>query len=224
MNIANELITAMRVGQSSKRKNQKTIGPSEFGGCERKTWLKLHDQPVTNPNTIMMSAVMGTAIHTYIQDSFTKLDPWGERFIMELELKVDDITGHVDMYDKENQLVVDWKTTKKNNIKYFPSLSQRWQVQLYGYLLTENNYPVKNVSLVAIPRDGDERDIYYHEEPYDINTVKDALNWYRAIEAMESSPPPGKESWFCQYYCKYYDPSGEVGCAGIPSTRKRKGR
>lgn len=217
MTIANELIKAITASsKGSARSNQRKIGPSEIGGCRRKVWMRFNQYETTNHNTLRLASIMGTAIHTYIQEAFTAQDPFGERYMMEQEVADDGmLVGHVDMYDKINYEVIDWKTTKKSNLGYFPSKQQRWQVQLYGYLLELNNYRVDNVTLVAIPRDGDERDIVYHTEPYDIEIAHEALNWLGATLSGEM-PEPEKDPSFCKFYCGFYDETGTKGCAGRP--------
>jgi hypothetical protein len=215
MTIANELIKAVTASsKGSSRSLQKQVGPSEIGGCRRKTWLKINGYQSTNPNTLRLSAIMGTAIHTYIQEAFERQDPFKERYILEGEFEYEGLMGHVDMYDKENCEVVDWKTVKKTNLTYFPSKQQRMQVQLYGYLLTKNGTEVKTVTLVAIPRDGDERDIVYHSEPYDESVALAGLAWLKEVQEMKEAPAPEKDAFFCQHYCNFYDKTGTVGCTG----------
>jgi hypothetical protein len=157
---------------------------------------------------------MGTAIHTYIQEAFERQDPFKERYILEGEFEYEGLMGHVDMYDKENCEVVDWKTVKKTNLTYFPSKQQRMQVQLYGYLLTKNGTEVKTVTLVAIPRDGDERDIVFHSEPYDESVALAGLAWLKEVQEMTEAPAPEKDAFFCKSYCGYYDATGLKGCVG----------
>jgi hypothetical protein len=204
MTIANELIKAVTASsKGSSRSLQKQVGPSEIGGCRKKTWLKINGYQSTNPNTLRLSAIMGTAIHTYIQEAFERQDPFKERYILEGEFEYEGLMGHVDMYDKENCEVVDWKTVKKTNLTYFPSKQQRMQVQLYGYLLTKNGTEVKTVTLVAIPRDGDERDIVFHSEPYDESVALAGLAWLKEVQEMTEAPAPEKDAFFCQHYCNF---------------------
>jgi len=215
MTIANELIKAITsTSRGSTRSKQVQVGPSEIGGCRRKVWLKLQSAPSTNPNTLRLAAIMGTAIHTYIEQAFARQDPFQERYILEGEYEYEGLMGHVDMYDKEKCEVVDWKTVKKSNLTYFPSKQQRMQVQLYGYLLNKNEMEVKTVTLVAIPRDGDERDIVFHSEPYDESVAIAGLAWLKEVMEMKEAPAPEKDAFFCQHYCGFYDKSGEVGCKG----------
>lgn len=219
MSIANELIKMVTsASKSSARSQQKNLGPSEIGGCRHKAWRRLNGAEQTNPNTLRLSAIMGTAIHDYIEESFRRQDPFGERYLLEQEWvsKDETIVGHVDLYDKLNGEIVDWKSTKKSNLRYFPSKQQRWQVQIYGWLVKEAGHEVNTVTLVAIPRDGDERDIVFHSEPFDMNIVNEALAWLDEILVAEEPPAPEKEASFCKLYCGFYDETGQKGCAGRP--------
>ncbi len=111
---------------------------------------------------------------------------------------------------------------KVKNLSYFPSEQQRWQVQVYGYLIDKSGLgKVQNVNLVAIPRDGDERDVVVHSEPYDETIALEALNWLEAIKTSDSAPAPERDESYCKFYCKYYDASGEMGCVGLKKERTK---
>lgn len=212
MPIANEMLKFLTAEtKSSSRSKQTAIGPSEIGGCRRKVWLKLNGAKGTN-ETLKLAAIMGTAIHSKIEEAFKRQDPFGERFLLEIEVESDGLMGHVDLYDKENCEVVDWKTTKTKNLGTFPSKQQRWQVQLYGWLLSQNGYEVNTVTLVAIARDGDERDVIYHSEPYDPAIATEARDWLSDVARHEEAPAPEKDAFFCKLYCGYF---GEL-CGGRP--------
>ena len=217
MSVVHELIkTVTASGKKSQRSQQIQIGPSELGGCRRKIWLKLAGQETVNHNTLSLASIMGTAIHSHFYEVFKAQDPHELRFLLEHEFEYEGIKGHVDMYDSENCEVIDWKTTKKSGLTYFPSLGQRWQVQVYGYLIAKNGHEVKNVTLVAIPRDGNENDIVFHTEPYDESIALEALANLEEIKNMKEAPAPEKNVYFCKDYCGYYDPTGEVGCPSLP--------
>jgi hypothetical protein len=198
------------------RSKQKQVGPSELGGCRRKVWYKLNDQPDTNGGQLKLASIMGTAIHAAIEKAISKHD----NFIIEQAVEFNGMKAHIDLFIPETGDVVDWKTTKAKNLSYFPSKQQRWQVQVYGYLLDKSGKgKPQRVSLVAIPRDGDERDIKVHTEPYDENIALEALNWLEAIKASEEPPAPERDESYCKFYCKYFDASGEVGCVGLKKER-----
>jgi CRISPR/Cas system-associated exonuclease Cas4 (RecB family) len=197
------------------RSKQTQVGPSEIGGCRRKVWYRLNAQPETNDNQSKLAAIMGTAIHAAIEEAITHLDPEGKDYLVETEVAHGDMKAHVDLFIPSIGAVIDWKTSKVKNLSYFPSAQQRWQVQVYGYLLAKNGYEVQTVNLVSIARDGEEQDVKVHTEPYNETTALEALQWLANVKAMTQAPPPEKDESFCKRYCQYYDSFGEIGCVGI---------
>lgn len=201
---------------SRPRSNQVQIGPSELGGCRRKVWYRLNDQPQTNFNEMKLAAIMGTAIHAAIENALQLADPDGTKYVVEQEVEYGDMKAHIDLWIPETGDVVDWKTVKKSNLSYFPSTQQRWQVQVYGYLLDKSGKgKPTSVNLVAIARDGDERDIKVHSEPYDPSIAEEALGWLGEVKQSFEAPKPEKDENYCKHYCKYYDATGEMGCVGL---------
>jgi hypothetical protein len=211
------LITVLHQDDASKPRSLQTqIGPSEIGGCRRKVWYKLNDQPETNFNLKKLAAIMGTAIHNKIENAILKIDPNSEKYLVEAEVEYDGIKAHIDLFVPETGDVIDWKTVKVKNLGYFPSTQQRWQVQVYGYLLEKSGKgKVNRVSLVAIARDGDEDDVKVHSEPYDESIALTALNWLTLVRQATVAPEPEKDERFCKHYCEFYDSSGEMGCVGL---------
>ena len=64
-----EVLRAKDAGRARSKQTQ--IRPSELGGCRRKVWYRLNDQPETNDNEMKLAAIMGTAIHSAIEDAIT---------------------------------------------------------------------------------------------------------------------------------------------------------
>ena len=159
-----------------------------------------------------MASWMGTAIHTAIEKKLEMQDPWSERFVLEMQKQRDGLMGHIDCYDRQEKEIIDWKTTTKKNLTRFPSDQQKMQVQLYGYLLNSADNPVERVTLVAIPRDGNENDVVVWTEDYDESVALEGLKWLADVEALTEKPAPEKSKFFCRSYCSFYDPSGEIGC------------
>jgi CRISPR/Cas system-associated exonuclease Cas4 (RecB family) len=164
---------------------------------------------------------MGPYIHAGIAEAITREDPFGDNFLIEQQVSTDVITGNVDLFIKDKGIVVDWKTTKVKSLRYFPSKAQLFQVHLYGWLLEQNGHKVNQVSLVAIPRDGEMGDIRVHIEDYSEDIAHEGLRWLDEIKNIVDTsappPPPEEKVFFCSRYCSFYDPTGEVGC---PSTKK----
>lgn len=204
---------------SRDRSMQTEVGPSEIGGCRRKVWYRLNAQPHTNENQSKLAAIMGTAIHTAIEEAISALDPAGKEYLVETEVSFGGMKAHVDLYVPSTGAVIDWKTSKVKNLGYFPSKQQRWQVQVYGFLLSKKGYDVKTVNLVAIARDGNEKDVKVHTEPYDEAVALEAFTWLTNVKASETLPEPEKDESFCKDYCQYYDASGEMGCTGLKKER-----
>ena len=204
---------------SRDRSTQTEVGPSEIGGCRRKVWYRLNAQPHTNENQSKLAAIMGTAIHAAIEDAICAIDPEGKEYLVETEVAFGDMKAHVDLFVPSTGAVIDWKTSKVKNMSYFPSNQQRWQVQIYGYLLSKNGYEVKTVNLVAIARDGNEKDVKVHTEPYDEVMALAALSWLENVKASTVLPAPEKEASFCKDYCQYYDATEQMGCGGLKKER-----
>lgn len=206
------LLKALRSeGDAKPRSQQVQIGPSELGSCRRKVWLKLQGQSVTNTDTKMLASWMGTTLHDGIEKAVKRLDLWEEDQLREVEVERDGIKGHVDLYHKGWNAVVDWKTTTKKNLSYFPSKQQRWQVQVYGWLMAGNGHTPQHVALVAIPRDGNEDDVVVHVEPYDEDVALEAIGWLEGVKVASEAPAPEKHVSFCASYCEFYG-----ACEGMP--------
>ena len=214
------LLTVLHAKDASRdRSTQTQVGPSEIGGCRRKVWYRLNAQPHTNENQSKLAAIMGTAIHAAIEDAIQHLDPEGKDYLVESEVAHGDMKAHVDLFIPSTGAVIDWKTSKVKNLSYFPSTQQRWQVQLYGYLLSKNGYDVKTVNLVAIARDGDEKNVKVHTEDYSEEVALTAMSWLEEVKAMTELPEPEKDSNFCKSYCQYYDATEQMGCGGLKKER-----
>jgi len=219
MDIKELLIKALHEKENKRgRSTQVQIGPSELGGCRRKVWYRLNNQPETNDSELKLAAIMGTAIHSAIESALAD----NKDVLLEQTVEYDGMKAHVDCFIPGTGDVVDWKTVKTKNLNYFPSKQQRWQVQVYGYLIQKSGLgKVQTVNLVAIPRDGDERDVAIHSEPYDEAIALEALDWLSAIKTSDLAPEPEKDESYCRFYCKYYDASGEMGCVGLKKERTK---
>ena len=204
MKINEMLIKALTTyNDTRERSMQKEIGVSQVGGCRRQVWLQLQDTPKEN-STLKLPALMGTAIHKMIEEALVKENAWDD-YLIEQEFSYGELKGHIDLYVPSVGAVIDWKTTKLKNLDYFPSKQQRWQVQLYAYLLEKNGHTPKTVTLVGIPRDGDERQIKMHTENYSEEIALEAWSWLQDVVAQTEAPAPERyAAQFCSLYCPYF--------------------
>lgn len=205
----NRLVEALYAADAARpRSKQVAIGVSALGGCRRQVWHKLNGDTETNA-TKRLAAIMGTAIHASIEQAFAG----AKDVLIEHRVEIDGLPpATIDFYDVAAGEVVDWKTIKLSGVNWFVSKQKQWQVQVYGYLMARSGFEVKTVTLVGIPRDGDEGDIIIHSEPYDEAIALEALAWLKDVEAMTEAPAPERDAGFCKSYCGFY---GSV-CAGIP--------
>ena len=208
-----EEVRSLILSRKTERDRQRQVGPSEIGGCRRKVWHRIQGTPTTNPGTLRLASSLGTAIHSWIEEEVASGFP--DRYLLETRVERDGIRGHVDCFDTERAQVVDWKTIKLSGIPYFPSKQQVWQVQVYGWLMSSVR-PVESVCLVGIPRDGTDRDIVTHVEPYREAVALEALAWLEEVRGRVEAPRPEKKRSFCKDYCGFYDPTEIVGCPGLP--------
>jgi hypothetical protein len=155
---------------------------------------------------------MGTAIHGALHTGILAHDPFNEEWLTEVEVTRDGLMGHVDAFHIPTGEVVDWKTSvKKNLARGWPADAQRWQVHTYGWLLSGAGHDVRTVTLVGIPRDGDERALAVHSEPYDPAVALEALAWLGEVRALTEAPAPEKHASFCNLYCPFFGPN----CGGV---------
>lgn len=209
MSITETLVTKLTDRDKQRpRSTQVQVGVSEIGGCGTKMWHKINHTEPTNPNTLRLAAIMGTALHGMIEEVFAD-DP---RYKVETEVSVGDILGHVDLIDTETNTIWDWKTTTKNSLAYFGSRQQMLQVQMYGWLANQNGITVDRVGLVAIARDGNETDIKELSWAYDEALALEAVARYHEIKEQFDAPAPEKDATFCRNYCEYFG-----ACTGIES-------
>jgi hypothetical protein len=203
------LVNALVAADDARpRSRQKTVGVSSLGDCRRRVWHFAKGDVGTNP-TSRLAAILGTAIHAHIEQAIVS-----ETALIEHRIEIDGLPpATIDYFDTATGEVVDWKTIKLSGRDYFVSQQKRWQVQVYGYLLEKSGHTVKTVTLVGIPRDGDENDIIVYSEPYDPAIAEQALSWLDDVMARTEAPAPERDAVsFCQKYCQFY---GSL-CAGIP--------
>lgn len=188
---------------SRARSKQTAIGVSSLGDCRRKVFHMIEGAPTSNDNVLRLPAIMGTAIHAAIEAAIGDEDG---RYLIEHRVEIDGLPpATIDFFDTLEHEVIDWKTITKKNVDYFVTQQKRWQVQVYGYLMTQAGYEVKTVTLIGIPRDGTENDIITHSEPYNCDVALEALQWLEDLRQVTEAPAPERDpATFCKNYCQFY--------------------
>lgn len=109
--IAAELRDIVRdAAMNAPRQVQRHLGPSELGvECDRQVVHKLTGQPDTNHVVDPWPSIVGTAIHAWLDTTFTNAQPPG-RWLPERKVApTDEHPGTADLYDARNFRVIDHK-------------------------------------------------------------------------------------------------------------------
>lgn len=208
----------LRKDAARPRSKQVEIGVSSLGDCARRVWFQLNNYQSTNM-TDNLAAIMGTAIHTAVEEAIA-YDSFGT-IPTEIEVEFEGLKGHIDIWIEFEGEIVDLKTKNKKNAAYFPSPQEKWQIHTYGYLKNkQDGSDVKKVTLVCIFRDGGIADVLEYSVPYDEAIALEALAWLENVKAMTEAPEPGKPERYCRLYCEFYG----VNCGGIQAAQGKKRR
>ena len=94
--------------------------------------------------------IFGTAVHLVMEKA---PDNTFKEEYFEVPVSKSKLTGQIDCYDMEHELIIDWKTASVWKIKY--NNFDDWQKQgmLYAYLLHENGLSAKYCEFIALLKD-----------------------------------------------------------------------
>lgn len=171
------------------RSQQRDLGMSEVGGCQRRAGYRLAGVEPSNDGG-SMRAVMGTAIHASVASAFTELQaagllPTGD--MVETEVRFAGILGHLDRYRRHLKRVVDTKTCDSRRLGriklHGPDQQEVWQVSLYAAGLITRGVPVREVALDYIARDTGAD--YLWVAPFDPQQVRDAMAWLDMVRTSQ---------------------------------------
>jgi hypothetical protein len=237
-----KLIDIIRWAETQNpRAKQVAIGPSEIGEpCDRRIGYRMAEIPAVNYSFDPWAAIMGTAIHSWLDDA---VHLWmkehnSDEWATETTLAINDfVEGHSDLYWKLHQTVIDWKgagpDVMKKIIRDGPPFGYQIQTHIYGYGFEQAGWPVKKVALAFLPRAGWLKNMYVWTADYDRSLAEAALNRLSVIatqlvnldiltdgnihrwEQVEATPSNN-----CGW-CPWYDPGREpeqgadnTGCPG----------
>jgi hypothetical protein len=170
--------------RNSARTLQKTIGPSEIGDpCDRRIGYRVAEVPEVNDRFDPWAAVVGTSIHSWLDDA---IKAWvvahsSTDWVSETPVVLDGfIPGTSDLFNMVESCVIDHKgagpSVMKKVLKDGPSAGYVVQVQLYGYGYEQLGHEVKKVALAFYPRAGWLKDMYVWTADYDRSVALGALD------------------------------------------------
>lgn len=225
----------------SPRSVQSTIGPSELGSlCDRKIAYRLAGVPEANWWSDPLPAIVGTAVHHWLEGAINNFQQvhYMNRWQTEITVQPDPmVKGHVDLYDSQLCMVIDWKTVSPTKLKAWkadgPPEHYKDQVNLYGRGCMNANLPVARVALVAVPRSGWLRDMQIWVDDYRPERAQAALDRMYGIanklismgddlsfEEIDSAP--SSECSFCPWYRGGDKRADMSGCSGNTDASRAK--
>lgn len=237
-----ELLKLIRfAGQNSARSGQVAIGPSEIGGpCERRLAYRMAGVRAVNKTVDPWPSIQGTAIHDWLQrcmdrDNAARIAAGQPpRWITEKRVQPDPlIHGTSDLYDTEDETVVDWKSmgeeAEKKLIKEGPGWGYYVQINTYGLGFARAGFRVRKVALMFVKRGGLLSSARYYEWPFDPSVAQAAIERvYRIghnILALEGASN-GVDYWskvpadssslcgWCPFFTRNAQEATSSGCPG----------
>lgn len=223
------------VDGNSTRSQQKALGPSELGSaCDRKVAYGLTGTPEINAFKDPWPAIVGTAIHGWLENALGAYQEHHRinRWITELTVHPDElVVGHLDLYDQTLNTVIDWKSLGTQKMrdwkKQGPPDKHLNQVMLYAKGAIRQGLPVEKVALIGVPRAGWLSDMTPYVYDYDESRADAALARMYSIaqqvinigadrndlKMVEIPAEPDKGD--CQW-CPWFDMKNwGAGCEGV---------
>jgi hypothetical protein len=183
------------------RSAQKTLGPSEAGSpCDRQIAMKLLKIEPVNPQE-GWAPFVGTAVHRDLAEMFEWANGQGSgRFLTEMSVSFGSQyvpRGTLDLLDRVLYMVDDHKLMGRWSLEQLrkegPSETYRKQLQIYGLGAELAGEVVREVALIAWPRqESTLNKLFVHVEPYDRRVAQEALDRVERIaQEIESKTGPG---------------------------------
>jgi hypothetical protein len=155
-----------------------------------------------------------------------------DRYEVEEKVKIRaNLSGTIDLFDKQLGIVLDWKTTSPSNLqvrKREGATDQNIiQTMLYAYGKAQQGVTVNFVGLIYLPTGGSITDMYVELHPYDEQVALDALARLDSIYTLlstvdvEANPQmwsmipivPSRLCNYCPYFLPFSDDPSKA-CAG----------
>lgn len=229
------------------RSLQVALGPSEIGApCAQQVARKLRDNTKPPAQEPAWAPWQGTQVHRGMDDLIDFMNEVyildrpafaGRRYERNTRVMVDPdlwLSGELDAYDNDHDMVIDWKhvgetalkalrTARAKGLPLDQQVDQTYRVQahLYGYGQQLAGRPVKFVRLVFLARSWKFDDSEEWTEPYDPLVARWAINRYERIAehvadgkpVMDITAAPSSKCWWCPFR-RPGQASDESGCAG----------
>lgn len=174
------------------RAQQQALGPSEYGGCERKLGHRLafgknNDQPLISADSQWRPTV-GTAGHAWLSEVFGgAMADTGGRWLTDVAVTMP-IAGTLDLFDTMNGRVIDFKfsgeAVRAKAAK--GEVSDRYEVQLdlYALGMMAAGHRVESVALLFLPPNGSLSEAVWYSRPVNIARALTAIERHNRVRSL----------------------------------------
>lgn len=223
-------------GNSSKRSKQVALGCSEIGDpCKRKIAMTMAGRPQVNFTPDPWPSIVGTAVHEWFSNAVSayQVVHGNQGWFSELEVTASDwLPGHVDIYNRKYETVLDLKNPSRANHQKMRKNGigdvYYAQIQGYGKGIKRSGRPVKRVGIIMLPRDGNLKEMWCKtfpfDEPFIDGKIAELEQLGRDLFALDPMNDPTKwgvvpatPSRLCGW-CAHWNPrlaaAGADGCPG----------
>lgn len=206
---------------TSPRSVQVSIGSSEVGhGCDRRIAYRLAGTPQTTLTDPLRSLV-GLGVHLVLAEQFARLADGSARFWTGTKVTYRGIPGELDLYDRFESTVVDFKSATKAKIVRLrhdgPPAYSTTQVQLYAAGLQALGERPVAVALLYLPIDGTLVDAWCWRAPVSIGIADSAVDRIERLRGQDPASVPAKPDRLCPW-CAHYRPHSTDFALGCPGT------
>lgn len=204
------------------RSAQRAVGPSGLGDpCDRGLLTALAGvRPDRRPYE-MWKAAVGTASHAYLAEAMEADNRRRgvKRWVVEQKVECGTyagrtVKGTADLYDVEQRVVYDWKSTSQTRLKAYrangPGERYRVQAHLYGAGYAALGLIPREVALVFVPRDGELTSAHVWREAWDPAVPAAALDRAGRLQALLDRV--GLDA-----ACDGLEPCSSIYCDGCPT-------
>lgn len=226
---------ATQAANRAPRSLQVHLGPSELGvECDRQVVGKLLQLPATNHVSDPWPSIVGTAVHAWMDDTFSQPEHGGRWLTETRVVPHPDHSGTADLYDTANARVLDHKCLGASTMNALRTQGppRHYYVQLLLYALgyVRAGYPVTSVAIIAWPRTESSLAgvyVWHHTITEDdwrlvgqvLDETQTRKDWAALVQAgaatIDQVPrTPGKGCHHCPQYRPQSAVDGGVGCPG----------
>ena len=213
---------------TNARSQQLAIGSSEAGHpCDRRLAYRLHGVPPTNLRDTMR-LLSGSEAHAELAGIFTRLGQRSGRFLVEQPVIYKTIPGQVDLYDRLNGTVIDFKTTTLKRLRQIrtegPPRAYQVQLMLYAAGLRELGEDPRRVALLYLAIDGELTDAFCWQRPVDITLADDATERLARLAGVRPEDAQAVPDRLCPW-CAHFRPGSvdlATGCPGPQQSTEDK--